>query len=93
MYVKRGERYYSRKFNFKRTEDGIVNQQVKETRQKKCGDNNISINQKKGWEIPSKISAFCERLIECFLPLFVNNEKLQIALTDKNANESKYSTI
>jgi anti-sigma regulatory factor (Ser/Thr protein kinase) len=83
-----GGKYYLRKFDFKRTEEGIANSQTRETSKDETGTTISLINQKKGWEIPRKISTFCEKLIEGFLPLFVNNANLQITLTDKDVNES-----
>jgi anti-sigma regulatory factor (Ser/Thr protein kinase) len=83
-----GEKYYSRKFGFQRTEEGITNSQTRETSKKETGTTISLINQKKGWEIPRKISTFCEKLLECFLPLFVNDVALQITLTDKDTDES-----
>jgi hypothetical protein len=83
-----GEKYYLREFDFKRTAEGITNSQTRETSRKEAGTTVSLINQKKGWEIPRKISTLCEKLIECFLPLFVNNTALQITLADKDAAES-----
>jgi anti-sigma regulatory factor (Ser/Thr protein kinase) len=83
-----GEKYYLRKFEFKRTEEGVADHKSEETSQKDTGTKVYLINQKKGWEIPKRISTFCEKLIECFLPLFVNDSKLQITLMDKDVNES-----
>jgi hypothetical protein len=81
------EKYYLREFDFKRTEEGVSNQQIKETSQRDEGTIISLINQKKGWEIPRKISTFSEKLIEYFLPLFVNNTALQLILIDKDLNE------
>jgi hypothetical protein len=83
-----GGKYYLRKFDFKRTAEGITNSQTRETSKKETGTTISLINQKKGWEIPRKTSTFCEKLIEYFLPLFVNNTTLQIILADKDARES-----
>ncbi|MDR0743113.1 MAG: ATP-binding protein [Tannerella sp.] len=82
-----GEKYYFRKFDFKRATEGITNSQTRETSEKETGTTISLINQKNGWEIPRKISTFCEKLIEYFLPSFVNNATLQITLTDKDTNE------
>jgi hypothetical protein len=83
-----GEKYYLRKFDFKRTAEGIANSKQQETSKKETGTTIILLNQKKGWEIPKKIATFCGKLIECFLPLFVRNAELQITLIDKDSNES-----
>jgi hypothetical protein len=83
-----GEKYYLRKFDFTRTAEGITNSQTRETSKKETGTTISLIHQKKGWEIPRKISTFCEKLIECFLPLFVNSTVLQITLADKDTTES-----
>jgi hypothetical protein len=84
-----GEKYFLRKFDFKRTAEGITNSQIQETSKKETGTTISLIHQKNGWEIPRKASTFCEKLIEYFLPLFVNNTALQITLADKeDVNES-----
>jgi hypothetical protein len=83
-----GEKYFLREFNFTRTAEGITNSQTRETSKKETGTTISLIHQKKGWEIPRKISTFCEKSIECFLPLFVNSTTLQITLVDKDTAES-----
>lgn len=85
---KENSKFFSRKFDFKRTDDGIANHNNKETFNTDTGTIISLLQQKNGWEIPKKLSTFCEKLIECFLPLFVNNVSFQIILIDKDTNET-----
>jgi hypothetical protein len=84
---KENDKYYLRKFGFARTESGIENESKKETSKKETGTVVSLISQKKSWEIPKRLSTFCERLIECFLPLFTQKKQPKIILIDKDNNE------
>ncbi|MCL1814705.1 MAG: ATP-binding protein [Treponema sp.] len=80
-------KYYLRKFDFRRTEDGITNHKKTEISKTETGTIISLLQQKNGWEIPKKISTFCEKIIESFLPLFINNNSFKITLIDKDTNE------
>jgi hypothetical protein len=89
-FYKNDGKCFLRKFDFSRTESGISNlkeQEISDT-DRETGTTVSLISQKKGWEIPRKLSTFCEKMIEYFLPLFVKNTNIQFILIDKDTNDS-----
>jgi len=73
---------YKRTFTFERTPSGISNPSLTDTNIHKFSTTVKFVNQKKEWEIPKRPATFAEKLIEHFLPFFVNGTAPQIILKD-----------
>lgn len=81
------DEFYHRSFEFIMTTDGIANDKVKSTTETPTGTTIYLYNQKKEWLIPKKIQTFAEKLIEHFLPRFLDKVQPIIILKDIDSGE------
>lgn len=76
-----------RSFNFEKVPKGIVNHSCIDVEKRDSGTILCLHSQRKEWEIPRKLQTFCEKLIEHFLPLFVNKTIPPIILSDADSDD------
>lgn len=81
------DEFYHRYFEFLRTVDGIANDKVTPTTEKSTGTTIYLYKQNKEWLIPKKIQTFAEKLIEHFLPHFLDEVHPIIILKDIDSGE------
>jgi hypothetical protein len=86
-YYYQDEEYYKRSFDFIKTPEGIDNDKVVSSSEKKTGTIIHLYNQRKEWLIPKKITTFCEKLIEHFLPRFLDATQPVIVIKDIDSGE------
>lgn len=91
IYICDGK-FFKRTFGFEKNPKGIINHKIEEIPDGKSGTVLCLIAQRKEWEIPRKLQTFCEKLIEHFLPLFVNKSIPPIILTDADSGDSINAT-
>lgn len=81
------DEFYHRSFEFIRTADGIANDKVTSATKTSTGTTIYLYKQNKEWSIPKKIQTFAEKLIEHFLPHFLDKVQPVIILKDIDSGE------
>ena len=81
------DEFYHRSFEFIRTAEGIANDKVTSATKNSTGTTIYLYKQNKEWSIPKKIQTFAEKLIEHFLPHFLDKVQPVIILKDIDSGE------